>query len=163
MSDVSPFDPSVFLDAQVTEVNEKRPTLPIENPASPDGCYTAMIGDIEAKSGTVQKQGERFGQPWAMAVVKLKITIPPELQAIGLPAELTITDRPMLDLTPQGALDNSKGKNNAQRVYRDATGMNKPGEVFAWRMLSGRPVKVKIKHEMYEGNIQERIGAILPL
>jgi len=160
---MSAFDPAVFLDAQQSEVNEKRDPIPTENPDDPNGLYTAMIAEVEAgKSGTYEK-GDRAGQPWAMMNVKLKLQIPPALQAKGLPADFQMTDRVFIDLTAQGSIDNSKGKNNGQRRYRDATGLNKPGEPFSWRMLQGKPVKVKITHELYEGTIQERIGGVLPM
>ena len=77
----------------------------------------------------------------------------------------------MIDLTPgsvlvggqiQGSVDNSKGKNNAQRIYREATGLNKPGEAFSWRMMQGKVVKVKVKHEDYQGNIVEKIAGVFP-
>ena len=84
------------------------------------------------------------------------------MQGLGIPAEMTLTDRAFLDLTPQGGIDNSKGKNRAQRAYRDATGTNKAGEPFAWRMLQGKVVKVRVAHEVYNGNIQERENQILP-
>lgn len=157
----SAFDPQMFLDAQQTEVNEKRPLVPTENPSDPNGLYRAVIGEIKTASGVIGK-GDRTGQPWVQMVVPLRLQLGPELQALGLPPEITITERPMLDITPQGSLDNGKGKNNAQRIYREATGLNKPGEVFAWRMLQGRTVKVKIKHEMYMDVPQEKIQQILP-
>lgn len=157
----SVFDPNVFLDAQQTEVNEKRPPLPTENPDSEDACYTAVIGEIKADSGTIGK-GDRMGQPWLSMVVPLRIQVPAAVQGLGLPPELTITDRVFLDLTPQGSIDNGKGKNRQQRAYREACDMNKPGEPFAWRMLQGKVVKVKVAHEMYQDAIQERIAAVLP-
>ena len=95
-------------------------------------------------------------------IIPLKLQIPAAIQALGLPAEFQVTDRVFLDLTPQGGLDNSKGKNRGQRTYREATGMNKPGETFAWRMLTGKIVKVKIAHELYNGNIVEKVAQILP-
>lgn len=155
----SAFDPNVFLDAQTTEVNEKRPPLPAENPATEDGLYLAVIGEIKTASGQIEK-GERAGQPWVSMLVPLRIQVPSEVQALGISPELTLTDRVFLDLTPQGALDNSKGKNRQQRIYREACDMNKPGEPFAWRMLQGRTVKVKLTHELYDGNIQERIAGV---
>lgn len=157
----SQFDPNKFLDAQQTEVNEKRPPLPTENPDSADGLYMAVIGEISTDSGTISK-GEKTGQPWLSMIVPLRFQIPASLQATGLPPELTFTDRAFLDLTPSGSIDNSKGKNRAQRAYREATGTNKPGEAFAWRMLQGKVVKVRITHELYNEQIQERIAAILP-
>lgn len=157
----SAFDPNVFLDAQTTEVNEKRPPLPAENPAADDGLYLAVIGEIKTASGQIEK-GERAGQPWVSMLVPLRIQVPSEVQALGINPELTLTDRVFLDLTPQGTLDNSKGKNRAQRAYREACDMNKLGETFAWRMLQGRTVKVKLSHELYEGNIQERVSGVFP-
>ena len=160
----SGFDPNLFLDATVTETNEKRPPLPEENPASPDGLYTAVIGEVKMNSGTYDK-GERIGQPWLQAVVDLQIEVPQQVQdGIGLKLEkgtLRFTDRPFIDLTPQKTIDNAKGKNRAQKRYREAVDLNKPGDSFAWRMLTGRVVKVKIKHELYDGQIQERIDNVL--
>lgn len=157
----SVFDPNSFLDAQINEVNEKRPPIPTENPDSEDGLYIALIGEIKTDTGTIGK-GDRVGQSWVSMIVPLKLQFGPITQSLGLPAEFQLTDRAFLDLTPQGGLDNSKGKNRQQRAYREATGLNRPGEPFAWRMLTGRVVKVKLAHELYEGNIQERITQILP-
>ena len=158
---MSQFDPNVFLDAQQNEVNEKRPPLPTENPEDENGLYTAVIGEIKTDAGTIGK-GDRVGQPWVSMLVPLRIQVPAAVQGLGLPPELTLTDRAFLDLTPQGGIDNAPGKNRQQRAYRDACDLNKPGEPFAWRMLTGRVVKVKINHELYQEAIQERVGAVLP-
>jgi len=161
MNAPSQFDPSIFLDAQQNEVNEKRPILPTENPDEANGLYTAVIGEIKTDAGSISK-GERAGQPWVSMVIPLRIQVPAALQALGLPPELTLTDRAFLDITAQGALDNSKGKNRQQRAYREACDCNKAGEPFAWRMLQGRLVKVKVAHELYNETIQEKVAAILP-
>lgn len=158
---MSQFDPQAFLDAQQNEVNEKRPTLPVENPDSPDSLFTAVIGEISTATGTIGK-GDKQGQPWISMIVPLRIQVPASLQAGGIPPEITLTDRAFLDLTAQGGIDNGKGKNRQQRAYREATGMNRPGEPFAWRMLQGKVVKVKISHELYNEQIQERVAAVLP-
>lgn len=158
---MSAFDAATFLDAQTKEQNEKRPTIPSENPEDPNGLYTAVIGEIKADSGTIGK-GDNAGKPWISMVIPLKLQLPPTVQAIGLPAEFQLTDRVFLDLTEQGALDNSKGKNRGQRTYREATNMNKAGDVFAWRMLTGKVVKVKLAHELYNNNIVEKVATVLP-
>ena len=158
---MSAFDPNVFLDAQTTDVNEKRPNIPAENPEDTNGMYLAVIGEIKTESGVIGK-GEKTGQPWISMIIPLKLQLPASVQALGLPNEFQLTDRAFLDLTPQGGLDNAKGKNRRQKDYRDATGMNVKGTPFAWRMLQGRTVKVKVTHELYEGNIQERPTQILP-
>jgi len=156
----SQFDPNTFLDAQQTEVNEKRPPLPTENPDDENGLYTAVIGEIKTDAGTIGK-GDRIGQPWVSMLIPLRIQVPAAVQGLGLPKEMTITDRAFLDLTPQGGIDNGKGKNRQQKAYRDACDLNNPGEPFAWRMLTGKVVKVKVSHEMYNEAIQERIGQVL--
>ena len=157
----SVFDPNVFLDAQVDEINEKRATIPADNPDEEDGLYMAVIGEITTASGTIGK-GDRTGEPWISMVIPLKLQFGPKVQALELPAEFQITDRAFLDLTSEGSLDNSKGKNRSQRTYREATGLNVPGEAFAWRMLQGRTVNVKLAHELYEGNVVEKVAQILP-
>jgi len=161
MNTASVFDPSVFLDAQTNEVNEKRANIPVDNPDSTDGLYVAVIGEIKTDSGTIGK-GERTGQPWISMIIPLKLQFGSAVQAMGLPAEFQLTDRAFLDITPQGGLDNSKGKNNQQRKYREAAGLNKPGEPFAWRMLTGKVVKVKVAHEFYNDAIVEKVSQILP-
>lgn len=161
MNAPSAFDPNIFLDAQTTEVNEKRPSIPVENPDDANGLYTAVIGEIKTDSGTIGK-GDNIGKPWISMIIPLKLQFGPAVQGLGLPAEFQLTDRAFLDLTPQGGLDNSKGKNNQQRKYREATGQNVPGEAWSWRMLQGKVVKVKIAHEIYEGNIVEKVSQILP-
>lgn len=161
---MSQFDPNAFLDAQQTEVNERRALLPTENPASPDGWYVAQIGEVETASGTIGK-GERIGQPWLAMVIPLKIDVPQELRdALKLPPTITITDRAFIDLMPDGTgIDNSPGKNSRQKEYREALGLNEPGKSFSWRQLSGQMVKVKINHGMYQDMPREELpkfGAI---
>lgn len=160
MTSTSQFDPSVFLDAQITEANEKRPPLPTENPDHPNGLYLAVIGEITTGSGTIGK-GDRAGSPWISMIVPLRIQVPPAVQGLGLPSELTLTDRVFLDLNEQGGLDNSKGKNRQQKNYRDATGTNVAGVPWSWRQLQGKTVMVKVTHELYNEQIQERVGNVL--
>ena len=157
----SVFNPEVFLDAQQEEVNEKRALIPVDNPDSDDHLYVAVIGEIRTDSGTIGKD-DNIGKPWVSMVIPLKLQFGAEVQALGLPAEFQLTDRCFLDLTPEGGLDNSKGKNNKQRIYREATGLNVPGETFAWRMMTGQVVKVKLVHESYNDNFVEKVNQILP-
>ena len=164
MATNSAFDPNLFLDAQVDQPNIKRPPLPPVNPASEDGCYIAVIGEVKMDSGVIGK-GDRTGQPWLSAIIPLSVEVPQQVQdQLGIKLEkgsLTLTDRAMIDLTPQNTIDNSAGRNRRQRQYRDALDLNKPGDVFAWRKLTGQAVKIKIDHELYQGEIQERVGVIL--
>lgn len=156
----SAFDPAAFLDATQTEVNERRPLLPVENPADTAGFYVAQVGEITTASGVVGK-GANTGRPWLSMVVPLKLEVPQQLQdALKLPPTLTLTDRAFVDLTPENSIDNAPGRNRAQKMYREATGLNNPGEAFAWRMLTGRVVKVKVTHEMYNDLPVEKVAGI---
>lgn len=153
----SGFDPNLFLQAQQTEVNERRNPLPTENPAEADGTYLAVIGTIKTDSGTIEK-GDRAGKPWLAMLVPLKIDIPAQLQdSLKLPPTLTLTDRVFIDLTDQNTIDNAPGRNRRQKDYRDALDMNKPGDVWSWQRAEGQVVRIKLKHRIYEGNIQEDI------
>ena len=146
------------------EVNAKRPPLPQENPATSDGYYTAIIGTPTPESGTIEK-GERAGRPWLAFTIPLMIEVPAQVQeSLGIKLEkgtIQLTDRAFIDLTEQNTIDNSPGRNRRQRQYRDALDLNKPGDTFSWSMVAGKPVKLKIQHEMYQGEIQERVGQLL--
>lgn len=161
----SGFDPKMFLDAQTSEQNVRRPPLPTANPLdSADGAYDAIIGEVDMQSGIISK-GDRMGQPWLMAVVPLTVQIPQQIQdQLGIKLEkgtITLTDRAMIDLTPQNTIDNSVGRNRRQRQYREALDLNKPGDVWSWRKATGQPIRIKVEHEMYQGEVQERVGSLL--
>lgn len=153
---MSQFDPQAFLNATTTTVDEKRDPLPEMNPEDPNGLYTAIIGEIGSNSG------EKDGKPWLQMKVPLKIQIPATMQETIGRKELTITDFVFIDLTEAGAIDNSKGRNNRRRIYREATGQNTPGQAWAPSMLQGRPVKVQIKHDLYNDAITEKVRNIFP-
>lgn len=139
------FDPQLFLDAQVTEVSERRPPLPTDNPHSPDGLYVGVAGEPVTKTGTIGK-GDRTGQPWVGITVPILIDVPQQLQdALKLPPQLTVNHMGFIDMTPDNrGYDMAPGRNGFMRAWREATGLNSAGQAFSWRMLTGRPVKVKI-------------------
>lgn len=152
---MSAFDPVAFLEAEFDEPNEKRPPLPEDNPAHGNGYYLATIGDIDTK------QGHKDDKPWMCVLVPLTIDVPPQLrESLRLPDTLKLTDRVFIDMTEQGTIDNAPGKNRGQRMYRESTGMNEKGVSFSWRKLPGRTVAVKIKHELYQGAVQEKISGV---
>jgi len=155
------FDPDLFLAAQQTEVNEARELFPVSNPADAQGLYLGVVGEVTTASGTIGK-GDRTGQPWISVVIPIEFDVPQRLQSEkSLPARFKFTDRVFLDLTPDGkGIDNSKGKNVSQRMYREALDMNKPGEPFSWKNAQGRPIKFQLAHEMYEGRIIEKVKAV---
>lgn len=166
MTMLSNFDPEAFLNATQTEVNEKRELVPPENPARPqDGLYVGIIKELRPpKTGVIEK-GDRAGEPWMMVNVPIEIEIPQEVQdSKGLPAKMTFTDGGFIDLLPGGkGIDNSKGRNAFQKRYRDALDKNKPGDTWSWKVdAPGRPVLVRIKHEMNQNGdgLRDTIGGV---
>jgi hypothetical protein len=160
----SQFDPALFLDAQTTEPNVRRPPLPVSNPTTEDGFYRAIIGEVSMSTGTIGK-GDRVGEPWLRANVPLIIEVPQQVQdLLGIKLDkgtLTLTDGVMIDLTPQKTIDNSIGKNRRQKAYREALDLNKAGDVWSWRKATGQPIKLKIDHELYQGETMERVGVLV--
>lgn len=152
---MSQFDASTFLDATTTEESVKRPPLPI-------GDYTAVIGELKAGNWVAKDDPTKAG---AKFDVPLTIDVPGTVQEeLGLNSPtLTIGDSMMLDVTPQGALDYSPGKNAKLRKYRDATGQNQKGVPFNPRMLQGKVVTVKIGHREYQGDLFEQVQGVAPV
>lgn len=148
---MSNFDPSKFIDLEVSAPIEKRPPLPV-------GEYTATVGEVTCVPWQ-SKDGLKSGLKY---VVPLTLEVPQAVQQeLGLQiATLRMTDGIMLDVTEGGALDLSPGKNGALRRYREALDMNKPGDTFSARKMHGKLITVRVKHELWNDNIQERIDGV---
>lgn len=147
---MSIFDPEQSLDISIDAPLVKRPPIPV-------GDYTATIKELKARPWQGRKDPSRSGIAWD---VKFDVTLPNDVASlVGQPA-IVLSDSIMLDLNDAGALDLSPGKNGGLRRYREALDMNKPGDAFSARAMVGRMLKVKVKHEIYEGEIQERVGGV---
>jgi len=153
--DHSSFNPDTFLDATMTEPTEKRPPLPV-------GDYTAVVGAITARAWQGKADPTKSGIAWD---IPLTLEVPAEIQAeLKMDqSTLPLKDSIMLDLTENGTIDNSPGKNRRLRAYREATDMNKPGDVFSARKMEGKVIKVKITHDLWEGQPIERVSGVVAL
>ena len=151
----SSFNPDTFLDATMTEPTEKRPPLPV-------GDYTAVVGAITARAWQGKADPTKSGIAWD---IPLTLEVPAEIQAeLKMDqSTLPLKDSIMLDLTENGTIDNSPGKNRRLRAYREATDMNKPGDVFSARKMEGKVLKVKITHDLWEGQPIERVSGVVAL
>ena len=146
------FDPTALLDATIDTPMEKRPPLPV-------GDYTAVIGDITGRTFQGKKDPTKTYTAWD---VNLTLQIPFEIQQqLGLATgEMKTSDSIMLDLTPQGTIDNTPGKNGRLRMYREAVDMNKPGDSFSARKMQGQVVLVRVEHEEYNGEIRDKVAKV---
>lgn len=150
---MSMFNPDTFLDATLDAPTEKRPPLPV-------GDYVAVIGEVTARAWQGKKDPTKSGIAWD---IPLSVEVPAEVQAALkiTQSNLMMGDSIMLDITESGTIDNSPGKNRRLRMYRDAIDMNKPGDVFSARKMTGKIVRVKISHDLYEGQPIERIDGVV--
>lgn len=148
---MSLFDPTLILNAETTEVNTRRPPLP-------PGDYVAIIQTPKIRPWKKPDTEETV----YFLSIPMKIQVPAELQAEGQPAEVTVTQDIGLDLTENGTLDNSVGKNMGQRRYREALGMNVPGESFSWAKAVGQLIGVKLGHREYNGELYEDVKGVHP-
>lgn len=135
------FSPETFLDATTTEESVKRPPMP----AGRD--FTATLKEVKSRTW----QGKQDPTKSGIAIdvkVEFDLTAYPDVRAIvGGIDKVIINDSIMLDLTEQGAIDYSPGRNGRLRMYRDATDLNKSGQPFSIRMFEGRLVRARIKHK----------------
>lgn len=148
----SNFDPASFLDATIDQPSTRRPPLPAGK------VYQGTITDLKSRSWQGKKDVTQSGVAFDV-VIKVQVTDPEE-QATQGTNEVTLQDSIMLNMTPAGLLDNSPGKNNQLRRYREALGMNEPGIAFVPRQMIGRALLVKIKHEPYQGEMYDKIDSV---
>lgn len=156
---MSAFNPDQFLDAQISTPTERRKPLPIENPDDPNGLYQAVIVEVKMRNWQSSKDPAKSG---VAADIVLDIQVPFRLQeSEKLPQTVRLTNGIFLDLTEDGkGLDNAPGKNRGLRIYREALDLNKPGDNFSFRKMFGQPIKVKIAHETYEGDLLDKVGGV---
>ena len=150
---MSQFDPATFLDATTTEASTRR------NPIPAGLDLAGVLGEVKARTWQGTKDPSKSGVVMDVPVEIDLNAYPDVMKQVGVP-KVTITDGIMLDLTEAGTIDFSPGKNGKLRRYREALGMNKAGEVFSFRMMQGRQIKVKISHRTYEGDVFDQIDSV---
>jgi hypothetical protein len=154
---MSNFDPSQFLDATTTEALVKRPPLPI-------GDYVGTITDVAIREWNSKKPEAKVKSGIAADLkVEIDLTEYPHIkEASGFAdvSKIVLTPSIMLDLNASNSIDWSAGKNGALRRYREALGMNNPGEAFNLRNMNGRRLRVKIKHREYEGEFYDEVDSV---
>jgi len=146
------FDAVNFMSTVYNETND---TKRINCPA---GEYMAQITKVEPRSGIIGK-GERTGETWA----GLALTC--DIQDEGVKAfcqrdKVIVTANLMLDLTAQGGLDMGKQRNITLGQWREATGLNRPGQPFSPMMFTGQMVKIMVKHVPGFKNPEELVPEI---
>lgn len=151
------FSPETFLDATTTEESIKRPPMP----AGRD--FVSTLKNIKSRTWQGKKDPTKSGIVIDVTH-EFDLNAYPEVKAqLGGLEKVLITDGIMLDLTENGAIDYSPGKNGKLRLYRDATGLNQAGQPFSIRMFEGRNVRTRIKHvpsETVAGEVYDNIETV---
>ena len=154
------FDPAAFLDMPVDVPLERRPPLPARD-------YIAVIQEATPRQWTSKdKYDDQGNLKSGIAVdIVLCVQIPLDIkEAVGLKTDtLNMRDSLMIDRNAQGGIDTAQGSNRDLRKYRIALDMNKPGETFRFSQMLGKMLLVRIKHEVWNGDVQERIDTVAAL
>ena len=143
------FDAQSFLDAAVTTANDTK-LIPV-----PMGEYTGVIEKIaprpwQSQDGT--QSGVSLDVTWIVEDENVK--------ALLGRTSVTVRQNIMLDVTPEGSMDMSKGKNVGIGRLREAVGKNTPGESFSFAMLPGLMAKIDVKHREYKGDMFAEVKAV---
>ncbi len=149
---MSQFDPTSFLSATLTAPTIKRPPIPAQE-------YVGVISSINPKSGS------KDSKDWYSLEVSLSLEIPGDIkESLGLTSSsLTLKDNVFLDVTPSGGLDAAPGRNGKLGMYRKALDLNNVGQSFSPSQMEGKTLLVKIKHDLYNDQIQEKVAAVAKL
>jgi hypothetical protein len=131
------FDANAFLDSAISGSNDTK-VIPV-----PVGEYMGIIEKVsprqwQSKDGT--SSGIALDIIWLVEDANVK-------QYLGRDT-VTCKQGIMLDLTPSGAVDNSKGKNVGLGRLREAVGKNNEGESFSFSMLPGLSAKISVTHRI---------------
>lgn len=135
------FDAMAFMNATMDQALDTR-ILPM-----PEGEYLAQVEKLVPRTGTGKN-----GENWTAVDVFYAIT-GPEVEAMNLKKKV-VKGGFMLDLLPNGNLDLGPQKNVAFGRFREALGMNVPGQPFSPAMAVGQMVKVRIKHRPNPDNAE---------
>lgn len=133
------FDPQAFLDASITEANDTK-VIPV-----PQGEYLGVIEKVTPRTWQ-SKDGTQSG----IAVDIIWLIEDADVKAFLGRDDVKVKQGLMLDTTPNGTLDTSKGKNISLGRLREAVGLNKPGQTFSFQNLPGLSAKVNVKHRLVD-------------
>jgi hypothetical protein len=119
----------------------------------PVGEYKATIEDVELEAFPGKKDPTKS---YLRATFTYRIL--DEALAKAMEREKVVAvDGFLVDLTEGGDIDFGKDRNIKLGRVREATGCNNPGDEWSFPGFKSKIVKVKIGHEMYEGEPQTRV------
>lgn len=131
------FDPQAFISASISSSNDTK-VIPV-----PVGDYHGVIEKIAPRQWQ-SKDGSQTGIAldvfWLVEDAGVK-------EFLGRDT-VTVRQGIMLDTTPSGGLDVSKGKNIGLGRLREAVGKNQDGQPFSFEMLPGLSARISVTHRI---------------
>lgn len=147
---MSTFDPNQFLDMQFDSVNDTK-VVPV-----PVGEYLAVAMEVKPRpwqsKADPSKAGIALDIVWSIEDQGVKALLDRD--------EVKVKQGIMLDMTEAGGLDMGKGKNISLGRLREAIDQNRPGQPFAFSMITGRMAKVLIAHRVDGDQIYSEVKAV---
>lgn len=131
------FDPQSFLDTAVSGVNDTK-IIPV-----PVGEYMGVIDKV-----TPRQWQSKDGSTTGIALDVLWLVEDSSVKEYLGRDTVVCKQGIMLDLTAEGGLDMSKGKNVGLGRLREAVGKNNSGEAFSFAMLPGSAAKISVAHRL---------------
>lgn len=159
---LSPFDADSFMGQSFDGELDTVIVVP------PEGDYRAMIGEFDSEKGfrtfVSDKPGKNQGREFTIFSPPFALQDDPrltEVKAARGSDDVTVFHKGIfLDLTDQGGLDFSKGKNVDLGRIRDAVGQNqKPGWKFT-DLIGAGPVMVHLIHERDQNDDTKKYARI---
>lgn len=136
------FDETAFLNSTVdASFDTRRAPIPV-------GRYVGVIKDIKARANVQGRKDPTKSYNFLDYVITINLT---DEARSEMGTEAATLDRDyslILDLTPAGTLDMSKGKNIGLGILREAVGQNVAGKSWNVRDPVGQMINVDISHRM---------------
>lgn len=158
----SAFDADAFMGQSYDGELDTKVVLP------PEGDYRAMFGDFNSETGfrtfTAGEKSKNAGKEYTIFTPPFALQDDPRLAEVKTARgsdEITVYHKGVfLDLTAEGGLDFSKGKNVDLGQMRDAVGQNqKQGWKFS-DLIGAGPVMVKLIHEQDQNDSTKKYARI---
>lgn len=146
------FDAQSFLDASVSGTNDTK-IVPV-----PVGEYMGVIDKV-----TPRQWQSKDGSTTGIALDVFWLVEDQGVKEYLGRDTVNCKQGIMLDLTPQGGLDMSKGKNVGLGRLREAVGKNNPGEPFSFAMLPGSAAKISVAHRVANDDVFAEVKQVAML
>ena len=143
------FDAQSFLSAAITSSNDTK-VIPC-----PVGDYMGVIEKIQPRQWQ-SKDGTQTG----IALDVFWIVEDANVKALLGRDTVTVKQSIMLDITPQGGLDTSKGKNIGLGRLREAVNKNADGVPFSFEMLPGLSARISVSHRVNGEDVYAEVKSV---